>query len=422
MVDRFMLAGYSLNAMNASALSGNFVYIFTYMLIGIASSAEIYVGQYNGAQQYDRLAIPAWQMLHMSLLSAVFLVPLGYFSDYVHTLPAYCLEDGIAYQRPLLYFGFLPSVIAAISAFFIGQGRSKIVTIVVSFGTLLNILLDYLLIYGCGSVIPSMGCRGAAFATVIAELIQIVILAAAFFSKRNRVTYGTWKNRKFNGDIFSKCLKVGAPISAGHVVAFIAWYIVQVVVSHVSEQQATTYNIGLNIYVFLLFVGEGLNRAIAAITANMIGRRDLKSIRKTYRFFLFISLVVSVVISIPLIIFPNAILNWISSWKSDITHLQVANLYDELKFMFYLVVADSTLETIMLVIWGVLTAGGDTKYPAIVSQFFYWTLVLVPTFVFSKLGKLTGITIYEFTLVWLLICLVLFQRRYSSLKWYNKLV
>jgi MATE family multidrug resistance protein len=417
MVDRFMLAGYSLNAMNASAISGNFVYIFTYMLIGIASSAEIYVGQHNGARQYDRLATPVWQMIYMSLLSVIFLIPLGYFSDYVHTLPHYCVDDGIAYQRPLLYFGFLPSVISAISAFFIGQGKSKIVTIVVSLGTLLNILLDYLLIYGYGHIIPSLGCSGAAFATVIAELVQVVILAAAFFSKRNRDIHSTWKNRKFSGEIFSKCIKVGAPISAGHVVAFIAWYIVQVIVSHVSSQQATIYNIGLNIYVFFLFVGEGLNRAIAAITANMIGRKDLKSIRETYKFFLIISFVISGVISIPLMIFPDVILNYITSWKSDIAHL-----YSELKFMLYLVVVDSTLETIMLVIWGVLMAGGDTRYPAILSQFFYWTLVLLPTFICNKLGKLTGVSIYEFTMVWLVICLIFFQRRFNSLKWYTKLV
>jgi MATE family multidrug resistance protein len=417
MVDRFMLAGYSISAMNASAISGNFVYIFTYMLIGIASSAEIYVGQYNGAGQYDRLAVPVWQMFYMSLLSVFFLIPLGYFSDYVHTLPSYCLEEGIAYQRPLLYFGFLPSTIAAISAFFIGQGRSKIVTAVVLFGTLLNILLDYLLIYGCGHIIPRMGCFGAAFATIITELVQIVILLTVFFSKNNRITYDTWENRKFNGEIFSKCLKVGAPISAGHVVAFISWHIVQVVVSHVSAEQATIYNIGLNIYVFFLFVGEGLNRSIAAITANMIGQKDLKSIMETYKFFIFISLVMSGIVSIPLIVFPDMILNHITLWKNELAYL-----YDELKYMLYFVVGDSTLETTMLVIWGVLTAGGDTKYPAIVSQLFYWTLVLVPTFIFNELNKLTGVTIYEFTMVWLIICLVLFRRRFLSLKWYNRIV
>lgn len=65
--DRLILANYSLQAMNAVTASSLFCMIFQYGAIGIASIAEVFIGQFNGSKQYLKAAGPTWQMIWFSL-------------------------------------------------------------------------------------------------------------------------------------------------------------------------------------------------------------------------------------------------------------------------------------------------------------------------------------------------------------------
>ncbi len=412
MVDRFMLAGYSTDSMNAAVMSGCFVSVFSYMLVGIASSAEVYVGQYNGDKQYEQLGAPTWQMLYLSLFSILIFFPIAYFSEYFNTLPDYFLKEGLAYQRPLMYFAFLQGMIMSLSAFFVGQGKTRIITYVIISGTILNVILDYFFIYTF-----KMGCSGAAIATVIAEIVQVMILAVIFFNRNNRAIYKTLENRNFNKQLFFGCIKIGGPLALGNFISMLAWYTTQTAVSHVSKEYATIYNIGINIYVFFIFFGDGLNKAIATISANMIGRKDLISIRKTYKFFIYMGLFFSTLVAIPMIIFPNFILRIF-----DLINNDIMKLHNDIKTVFLLVSLNNILETLMLTTAGVLNSGGDTRYPVIVNQTCIWILVIVPTIIAYYLKILDATLVNKLCMIWLSISLFLLYRRYRSLKWYNKLV
>ncbi|MDR2417368.1 MAG: MATE family efflux transporter [Holosporales bacterium] len=419
-IDRFMLAGYSISAMNASVASGTFVSIFTFMFIGIVNSAETLVGQYNGAKKYTKLAAPIWQMIYLSLLSCVFFLPIAYFSDVIHLLPPYFLEEGVAYQEMLMYFGALPPLKMALAAFFIGQGKSKIIVVSVLVGVLANVVLDYAFIYGVAPIIPRLGCRGAAIASIIAELIQIMMLAIPFFNAKNRRHYKTWTNRAWNWTLFKACCRVGVPISLVNAVSLIAWYIVQSLVGYVSQEAATVYSIGINVYIFFIFVGEGVNKAVIAICSNMIGRNDLDSIEKTRKNFAWICIFFGTLITVPLIFCPNWIMAALDSLPDNI-----ASLYKEIKDVLCIVALGVTIETLMMATWGILLAGGDTRYAAIIHQICMWIVVVLPTVVLYFSHFLTFASVpYIFGLItaWAAITQLLIYKRYKSMQWCKKLL
>jgi MATE family multidrug resistance protein len=416
-IDKFMLAGYSINAMNAASIAGSFAGIFSFMFTGMTDSAEIFVGQYNGSKQYHKLADPVWQMIYLALASSLVFVPVAYFSDTINTLPDYCLKEGLEYQKTLMYFGMISPIKTALSAFFIGQGKTKIITLSVVMASVTNIVLDYILIYGIADVIPSMGCVGAAIATVIAEFAQIVVLVAIFFGKNNRKIYKTFENRKFNPPLLCDCVRIGFPQMFGNLVSMLAWYSIQSLTAHISKDIATIYNIGITIYIFFIFVGEGMNKAIATICANMIGRQDLPAIKKTYRFFVAMSIFCGAVISIPLVFFPECIFSLLSTLPGNLSIL-----YGDIKIVLCLVTVNVAFETLMLSTWGVLIAGGDTKYAAIVYQICLWLLVVFPTMLLYLLDALYYVpTIYAFMTAWVVAAQICMYKRYKSLKWYNKL-
>jgi MATE family multidrug resistance protein len=299
----------------------------------------------------------------------------------------------------------------------VGQGKARIVTLAVTIGVMLNISLDYLLIYGVKNVIPSMGAKGAAIATVISETFQIIILAAIFFSSKNRKLYKTFENRSFNPKLFMDCFKIGVPISLDNCLTMGAWYVIQIAITHTSKDAATIYNIGINIYTFFLFVGEGANKAIASICSNMIGRGDFESIEKTRRIFIAISILFGCVVAVPLVLYPEWILRMLNLLSDNFSAL-----YGDIQRVFCLVSINVALETLMLSHWGILIAGGDSKYAAIMYQICLWMLVILPTVVLYYMNALTSVS-FVFMLVTL--CLIAVQfivyKRYKSLKWYNRL-
>jgi MATE family multidrug resistance protein len=408
-----MLAGYSVDSMAAVAISINFVLTFTCLLTGVASSAEVLVGQYNGSKQYEKLAAPTWQMIYMSAFAYIPCFLIAYFSDCVNLYPEYYAKDGIAFQKILMYFGVLPSIKLAFASFFVGQGKTRIITIIVVIGALSNVVLDYTFIY-----LLDMGCRGAAIATTIAEFIQILILASIFFSKSNRLHYRTFQNRAFDWSLLKECFRIGLPISLGNFIMIFAWYLMALTIGHASKDEATVYSVCSALYIFFVFVAEGVNKGIATISANMIGRKDLESIESVRRTFVKISLFFGAIFAIPLVLCPEWIIKIVSMIPDDISRL-----YPEIKIGLALLAVDITCETLMYSTWGILIAGGDSKYAIIVDQVCFWGAVCFPMLIlYYVLGSASVLVLYSLVAVWLAASQLLLHRRYKSLKWYNKLV
>jgi Na+-driven multidrug efflux pump len=317
-----------------------------------------------------------------------------------------------------LYFGFLPGIISAFYAFFIGQGKTYVVTLVVFLGVAMNVVFAYLLIYGVSGYIPSLGCKGAAIATVIAQIFEIIVLAVLFFNKQNRQTFKTFKNRKFNKELFMGCIKIGLPLSFGNFIVLVSWYVIYTILGHVSRDLATVYGLGMSIYVLILFLGEGLNKAAAVITANMIGKRDLEAIKKTYKLFLSIATIFGILTAIPLSIFPECIFSLFNLLQDNI-----ASLYSEMKMVLHLLVGIVILESVLYITSGILIAGGDTKYFATVNFLCNWVMVVLPIAVLYYLGKLnSGVIVFALTFAWCGVTAIIIYKRYKSFIWYRRLI
>ena len=416
-IDRVMIIGYSVDAFNAVSLSGGLFAVFSYLFIGISISAEVYVGQYNGAKDYVQLASPMWQMVYFSILTAVISFPIAYYANYLNLLPSYYLNDGVIYQKIMMYGCPLFPMFMAFAAFFVGQGKAKVVSIAVVLGSFINIGLDYVLIYGIKGLIPSLGAAGAALATVIAQMTQILILFVALCTKEHRKI--VFLSYKFDRTLFMGCVKIGAPVSLSNFFAYFAWYIVQAVVTAVSKEEATIYSISISIYMLAISLGEGLSKATSAVVANMIGKNDLYGVKKAYKKFIFLAIGASALFVIPLSIFPDkCVLSLLNLLQENIS-----SIYEALKIIMNWISVNVVIESLLCIFWGILLAGGDTIYPSIIYQLCTWGFVVVPiAFCFFFGYTASSLLVYQLSFLWVMSSLILFYRRYNSMKWYNKLV
>ncbi len=413
--DRLILARTSVIAMNAVGISSNFVLIFTYFFNCLVSFNEIFVGQLNGDKQYDKLAKPVWQMIYFTLTSIIVFLPLSYFSEVVNFLPAAFRQDGIVYQKILFSFSFFSPLSVAISGFFIGQGKSSTVSIAVISACLINLVLDIWFVY-----FLNWGVRGAAFATAISYIFETLFLGVIFFSRNNRKYFKIFSKYNYQLDLklILKIIKIAFPTAIGVSLILLSRWSIQLIVGKLPVIQSTIYNLGLSFYLFLVFIADALNRAIASIAANMIGKNDLNSIKTTFRRFLFIILTFFSILGLVFYLFATPILNWVLSLHSDLI-----NFRTEIIITFILVYFSTMLEAYFNVIWGILTAGGDTKFPVIIDLISLLLVVVIPSFVLLKIGYLSAsTTIYKLFGIWAITCTILFYSRYRSLKWYRLLL
>lgn len=416
-IDRIMVISYSVDALNAVSVSGNLFATFSFLFIGITDTAEVFVGQYNGAKNYKRLATPVWQMFYFSLATSLIFFPIAYFSETLNLLPPYYLKDGVTYQRIMMYGGPLFPMFTGLAAFFVGQGRAKIVTIAVVCGALLNAFLNYVLIYGVKDLIPSFGVAGAASSTIISQTVQNLILVVALLSPKNRRI--TLYSCGFDKEVFMGCIKIGTPLAISNFLVILAWYFVQSILSNLSKDEATIYSICLSIYLLVMSLGEGLSKATSTVVANMIGSRNLEQTKMAYKKFLMLAIVSSAFFIVPLSIFPDhCIFNFLQMLKEDIS-----GIYTSLRVCLHWISVDVILESILCILWGVLIAGGDTVYPTMAYQITIWIFVVSPVVVSFFFGfPISTRLVYQEVFVWMCVVLWLFHRRYLSMKWYKKLV
>ena len=105
-----------------------------------------------------------------------------------------------------------------------GEGDTMMPMKVLGLGTLINLLLDPLLIY-------HYAIRGAALATVISQMIVFIIFIYIIVYKKNTYITLNLKNFKYNPEIFIKILKIGIPASLSMLIMSIGIFFYNIILS-----------------------------------------------------------------------------------------------------------------------------------------------------------------------------------------------
>lgn len=305
-IDRIMLSYYSIDATNAVAGAGVVFAAFYFPGIAIAGITEVFVGQYNGSQQYKKIAAPVWQMLWFSVSTIAIYTPLALWGDRLFLAEAF-IEKGLGYYQLLVLVTPLFVLQNAISGFFIGIGETKKITFVVVFGNAIKVLLNFPLIFGYAGVEP-LGAMGAAVSSVVSEVIQLVILCGMFLSKKYNAIYFTRKI-SVNFQLFKEQLKVGIPHAAGHSFEIAGWAFLTNFRANFGVDFILVMTVTSTSYILFTFFTDGVSKGIASIVSNMIGANDTDGIQKVKRSAYKLQMGVGILLLIPLVVLSDLSIN-----------------------------------------------------------------------------------------------------------------
>lgn len=171
-------------------------------------------------------------------------------------------------------------------------GHSLYSTIAQISGAVVNIVLDPILIYGIG-VVPEMGVAGAAYATVIGQVVSFVV-ALAFHLKYNKDIENGLKYLKPSLKIIKEIYTIGLPAIIAQALMSVMTYGLNVIYGMLGESVVTAYGLYYKVQQFILFAAFGLRDAITPIVAFNYGVQDKNRINSGIKYGLSYTFVIMV--------------------------------------------------------------------------------------------------------------------------------
>lgn len=288
LVDNFMVAGLGDVKMSGVSVAGQILFVFMVLSNAICAAGGIYITQFSGAKNSAgmRQAL-RFKFLLIGSFIALYLLVCFVFPRQILGMMVIgnaeaeaILDAGEEYMRLMGFMGipFCVSVVLATSMREIGQVRAPLVISVI--GTLVNCALNWVLIYGNLGA-PRLEVRGAAYATIIARFVEMVLYILfvfrypqPFMGKHGEKLCTDWK-------LFGEILRRGWLILFSEVL----WVISETVTTAVYNGRGgadvvSGMSAGWAI-VNLLFVSfGGINTATAVIIGKTLGQGKLDEARK----------------------------------------------------------------------------------------------------------------------------------------------
>ena len=272
-VDRIFLSWHSPEAIAASGPAGFLSITIVHLFSGITGYVGVFVAQYYGSSQPDRIGPVLWQSLYVSFFGALMLLVLipmaGHFFELVGH-PALVRQYETTYFRILCLGGLPIMVSAAFSGFFSGLGRTWPIMWINFLSTGINLVLDYALIFGHFGF-PEMGIAGAGIATVTATFLSCLFFTALVFTPENRRQYRLWTGKRFDTPLFARLLKYGVPSGVQFFIDMSGFTIFIFLVGRLGVVSLAATNIAFNINMlaFMPMVGTGM--AVSILVGQRLG-------------------------------------------------------------------------------------------------------------------------------------------------------
>ena len=192
-------------------------------------------------------------------------------------------------------------------------GRSLYSTIGQVVGAVINIILDPIMIYGIGPV-PEMGVAGAAYATVIGQIVSAGLLLV-FHLKLNKEFEHGIKHMKPNARTMKEIYSIGLPAIIAQALMSIMVYAMNLILKFNPSAQ-TAYGLFYKVQQFVLFLAFGLRDAITPIIAFAYGMGSKKRIRDGIRYGLIYTIALMILGVLITEIFPSAFASLFNAGQS----------------------------------------------------------------------------------------------------------
>lgn len=271
--DTFWLGKLGREALSAPGVSWPLIGTLMSLGMGFATAGFAFVGQYIGAENYERANKAAGALYSLMIIFASAVAVVGIlitpyalkFMNVTSTVYPYALAYlrvifiGIPFSFTFFSFSFLMRAI----------GDTKTPVKISFFTVALNILLDPLLIFGWLGF-PKLGVEGAALATIISNSLGSLIGAYLLFTGRSGI-HLTRETLRPDLEFYKRIFKVGLPSSIGSSANSFGFVVLTRIIFGFGDVTYAAYTITTRLVNFLTSISQGISMAMGTMIAQNVG-------------------------------------------------------------------------------------------------------------------------------------------------------
>ena len=416
--DNVMVGQLGTAELAAVSLGNSFVFIAMSLGIGFSTAITPLVAEADSANNISqgKNAFKHGLMLCTLLSVLLFLIilllkPLMYYMDQ----PKEVVELAIPYLN-YVALSLIPLIIfQALKQFSDGLSNTKYPMYATILANIINIVLNYLLIFGSFGF-PKLGIVGAAIGTLFSRIIMVYFLWMIFKSKDKFRPYITNFNfKKIEQKISAKLFNLGFP-SALQMFFEVGIFTAAIWLSGVLGKNPQAANqIALNLSSMTFMVGIGLSVAAMVRVGNQKGLNDFISLRRIAFSIFFLTFIIEIIFASFFLIFRD----WLPTLYIDGDTLVNINDNKEVVLIaskLLLVAAFFQIfDGLQVAILGALRGLQDVKIPAFITFVSYWIVGFPVSYYLGLYTSLESVGIWIGLFTGLFVASILLYIRFNYL-------
>jgi putative MATE family efflux protein len=400
-------------ALGAVSISFPIIFVLISLIFGMTMATTTLVSQFLGSRREDMVQKTANNSFFVLSIAAVVATILGiaYNEDILRLIntPEEILVLASSYLNIFLaglifMFGYNTA-----SAILRGMGDSKTPVVFLSIATVINIILDPILILGVGPF-PRMGVAGAALATTISQAVSF-IAAAIYLGKKGHLLSLNPRHFKFDRDLTAKMVKIGIPAGLQMSVVSIGMLVVNSVINSFGTDTVASFGMAARLDQFAIMPSQSIAMATSAIAGQNIGAGKDQNVKETVKWSNIIAAAIALMITLIAQLTPRTLLGLFTSDQSLLA-LGQHNL--RILSLSYIPTA------IMFTTNGLLRGAGDT-FPTMVFSITSLWLIRVPLAkLLSNMPNLGADGIWIAIVISSIISMLMSRIYYATGRWKHK--
>ena len=416
--DNVMVGQLGTAELAAVSLGNSFVFIAMSLGIGFSTAITPLVAEADSANNISqgKNAFKHGLILCTLLSVILFLIilllkPLMYYMDQ----PKEVVELAIPYLN-YVALSLIPLIIfQALKQFSDGLSNTKYPMYATILANIINIVLNYLLIFGSFGF-PKLGIVGAAIGTLFSRIIMVYFLWMIFKSKDKFRPYITNFNfKKIEQKISAKLFNLGFP-SALQMFFEVGIFTAAIWLSGVLGKNPQAANqIALNLSSMTFMVGIGLSVAAMVRVGNQKGLNDFISLRRIAFSIFFLTFIIEIIFASFFLIFRD----WLPTLYIDGDTLVNINDNKEVVLIaskLLLVAAFFQIfDGLQVAILGALRGLQDVKIPAFITFISYWIVGFPVSYYLGLYTSLESVGIWIGLFTGLFVASILLYIRFNYL-------
>lgn len=312
--DTYFVSGISTEAIGGAAVA----YPLTMVVVGVGGifghGAASYISRLFGQGRSSDADNTAFTSCICSFVLSLIMmaVVLPYLTPILKILGATDTMMQFAKDYSFIYMLGSPFAVMSINLNNIArsEGAAKTSMIALSSGAIINIILDPLFIYTF-----DMGIKGAAIATVIAQIFTTLFLVYYFNSKKSYLKISIIGN-KFSKVAISEMLKIGIPTFVFQLLTSFAIGFTNVQAAEFGDEAVASVGIITKLLSIGLYVVFGYTKGFQPFVGYNYGANSIQRVKKAIKFSLILTTIFCALIATVFIIFSSTIIGWFS--KSEV--------------------------------------------------------------------------------------------------------